>query len=114
MPETQTPIAHLTGTARREVVRLLAEDPREGVGLRLGVAGGGCSGLAYKLEFTLPEPGDAVMDLEDGIRVFIDPKSLLYLKGITVDHQGGLSGKGFVFSNPNARNSCGCGESFSV
>ncbi len=114
MAETQTAIAHLTDSARREVARLLAEDRREGVGLRLGVAGGGCSGLSYKLEFTLQEPGDAVMDLDGGTRVFIDPKSLLYLKGITVDHQSGLSGKGFVFSNPNAENSCGCGESFSV
>ena len=78
------------------------------------MAGGGCSGLTYELDFTQAEPGDNIMDMEDGFQVFIDPKSLLYLKNMEVDHQGGLQGRGFVFNNPNAQNSCGCGESFSV
>jgi iron-sulfur cluster assembly protein len=79
------------------------------------VKGGGCSGLSYEVEFGLSEPGDHIMEFpEDGLRVFIDPKSLLYLKGSELDYQGGLQGKGFVFGNPNAGNTCGCGESFSV
>jgi iron-sulfur cluster assembly protein len=109
-----TPILSLTDAARREVSRLLAQEPREGAGLRLSVKGGGCSGLSYEIEFGLPEPGDTIVDYPEGFRVLVDPKSLLYLKGIEVDHQGGLSGKGFSFRNPNAQNTCGCGESFSV
>lgn len=114
MADTGTTVLTLTGSARREVARLLEQETREGLGLRLGVEGGGCSGLSYTVEFTLQEPGDNVMDFDEGFRVFIDPKSLLYLKGVELDHQGGVSGKGFVFRNPNAENTCGCGESFSV
>jgi iron-sulfur cluster assembly accessory protein len=107
-------IVNLTEAARREVRRLLAEEHQEGLGLRLAVKGGGCSGLSYKVEFTRPEPGDNVKEFPEGFRVYVDPKSLLYLKGMVVDHEGGVSGKGFVFKNPNAQNTCGCGESFSV
>ncbi|NNF06119.1 MAG: iron-sulfur cluster assembly accessory protein [Candidatus Eisenbacteria bacterium] len=104
----------MTEVARTEVKRLLEEKNQDGLGLRLGVAGGGCSGLTYKLDFTLQEPGDNVLEAEEGFRIFVDPKSLLYLKNMQVDYQGGLNGKGFVFNNPNAQNTCGCGESFSV
>lgn len=114
MADTQTEIITLTPAARTQVNQLLAEENQEGMGLRLSVQGGGCSGLSYKVEFTRQEPGDNVQEFDEGFRVFVDPKSLLYLKGLTLDHQGGLSGKGFVFSNPNAQNTCGCGESFSV
>jgi iron-sulfur cluster assembly protein len=114
MSQMQADIVQLTAAARREVARLLAVENREGLGLRLGIQGGGCSGFSYKLDFTRQEPGDNVAELEDGTRVFIDPKSLLYLKGIVLDFKDGLSGKGFVFENPNAQNTCGCGESFSV
>ena len=107
-------IVELTDAARREVRRLLEVERTEGLGLRLAVRGGGCSGLSYKVEFTRQEPGDNVKDFPEGFRVFVDPKSLLYLKGMVVDHEGGVSGKGFVFKNPNAQNTCGCGESFSV
>jgi iron-sulfur cluster assembly protein len=110
----RTELVTLTKAARREVSRLLAAENEEGLGLRLAVAGGGCSGLSYKVEFTRQEPGDNVQDAPEGFRVFVDPKSLLYLKGMTVDFQGGISGRGFAFSNPNAENTCGCGESFSV
>jgi iron-sulfur cluster assembly protein len=113
MTEAQKEITQLTDAARREVVRLL-EAEEEGLGLRLSVRGGGCSGLSYGVEFTRHEPGDSVVEFPEGFRAFVDPKSLLYLKGIVLDHQGGLAGKGFVFSNPNAQNTCGCGESFSV
>ncbi len=82
-------------------------------GLRLAVTGGGCSGLSYKIEFSAPKERDNVLTFGD-VRIFIDPKSSIYLKGITLDFQDGLNGKGFVFENPNAKNTCGCGESFSV
>ena len=111
---TQTDLIRITPRAREEIQRLLTDRAEEGLGLRLGVSGGGCSGLSYNLDFTMQEPGDNVMECGEGFRVFIDPKSLLYLKSMEVDHQGGLQGKGFVFNNPNAQNTCGCGESFSV
>lgn len=115
MAETEIrDIINLTESARKEVLRLLALETEEGLGLRLAVQGGGCSGLSYQVAFTRPEPGDNVAAFPEGFRVFVDPKSLLYLKGVVVDHQGGVSGRGFVFRNPNAENTCGCGESFSV
>jgi iron-sulfur cluster assembly protein len=82
-------------------------------GLRLGVIGGGCSGLNYKIDFGQKKDNDNVCVFGD-VQVFIDPKSSIYLKGVTLDFNDGLNGKGFVFVNPNAQNTCGCGESFSV
>jgi iron-sulfur cluster assembly protein len=89
------------------------ENPAPENGLRLAVIGGGCSGLSYKIEFSVPKERDNVLTYGD-VRIFIDPKSSIYLKGIVLDFQDGLNGKGFVFENPNAKNTCGCGESFSV
>jgi iron-sulfur cluster assembly protein len=82
-------------------------------GVRLAVRGGGCSGLSYVLEFSKEREGDNVLEL-GGIKFFLDRKSAIYLKGIVLDYKSGLSGKGFVFTNPNATSTCGCGESFSV
>lgn len=95
----------------REIFR--AQQPAPGSGLRLGVIGGGCSGLSYEMDFSAPRPTDNVIEL-DGFTVLLDPKSSIYLKGVTLDYQDGLKGKGFVFQNPNATNTCGCGESFAV
>ena len=83
--------------------------------IRVRVLGGGCSGLKYSMDFTNEEPGvkDKVF-VQDGVSIIIDVKSYLYLMGSTLDYEGGLNGKGFSFSNPNAKKSCGCGESFSV
>lgn len=81
--------------------------------LRLAVTGGGCSGLSYKIEFSEKKEKDNVLDF-NGIKVVIDPKSVIYLKGIQLDFKDGLNGKGFSFDNPNAKNTCGCGESFSI
>ena len=82
--------------------------------IRVGVEGGGCSGLSYKLEFTTEmREGDQVFE-DKGIKVVVDKKSFLYLIGTELDYSGGLNGKGFVFINPNASRTCGCGESFSV
>jgi iron-sulfur cluster assembly accessory protein len=105
------PIINVTESARAEVRRLVELEGQPG--LRLGIKGGGCSGLSYHLEFTDAREGDTVIDFE-GFRVFLDRKSTIYLRDITLDHQGGLEGRGFVFHNPQASNTCGCGESFSI
>ncbi len=89
------------------------ENPEGNKGLRLAVTGGGCSGLSYKIEFSDKNEKDNVLDFS-GIKVLIDPKSVIYLKGIVLDFKDGLNGKGFSFDNPNAKNTCGCGESFSI
>jgi iron-sulfur cluster assembly protein len=82
--------------------------------IRVGVNGGGCSGLMYQLEFDNEEKeGDKAFE-NNGVKVVIDKKSFLYLVGTTLDFSGGLNGKGFVFINPNADRTCGCGESFSI
>ena len=104
-------VVTLTAGAETEVRRLLLEEGKPG--LRLGIKGGGCSGLSYNLEFTDQEEGDTVIDFE-GFKVFLDRKSTIYLSGITLDFQAGLTGRGFVFQNPQATNTCGCGESFSI
>lgn len=83
-------------------------------GLRLGVLGGGCSGLSYQFKFdTKPRATDTVMQFDD-VSVFIDPKSLVFLDGMTLDWKDSLMQSGFVFENPNAKKSCGCGTSFSA
>jgi iron-sulfur cluster assembly protein len=82
--------------------------------IRVGVDSGGCSGLSYKLEFdNVMRDGDQAFE-DKGIKIVIDRKSFLYLAGTELDYSGGLNGKGFVFNNPNASRTCGCGESFSV
>jgi iron-sulfur cluster assembly protein len=82
--------------------------------LRVSVGSGGCSGLTYRLSIESElNDGDTVVEAE-GVRVVIDPKSKLFLHGLTLDYTTGLNGKGFVFSNPNAKGTCGCGESFNV
>jgi len=86
--------------------------PQEG-GLRLGVMGGGCSGLSYSIKFdTRPRERDRIYEF-DGVRVFVDPKSFLYLNGMTLDYEETLMRQGFNFINPNSKRSCGCGSSFS-
>lgn len=107
-------IVTLTDKALEQVRKIFSEQQDQSrSGLRLGVVGGGCSGLSYKIDFDQQKEKDNIIDYGD-VKVFIDPKSSIYLKGITLDFQDGLSGKGFVFVNPNAKNTCGCGESFSV
>ena len=87
--------------------------PAEG-GLRLGVQGGGCSGLSYNIRFdTQPRERDRIFQFGD-VRVFVDPKSFIYLSGMTLDYQETLMQQGFVFVNPNSSKSCGCGSSFSA
>lgn len=89
---------------------------RQGVvgGLRLGVLGGGCSGLSYQFKFDpKPRSNDNVLSFDD-VQVFVDPKSMIFLNGMTLDWKDSLIHSGFVFENPNATKSCGCGTSFTA
>ena len=82
--------------------------------VRVGVKSGGCSGLSYQLKFDkMTQENDKIFE-DNGIKIVVDKKSLLYLVGTTLEYSGGLNGKGFVFTNPNANRTCGCGESFSL
>ena len=104
----------LTPTALQEVKRLIEKEEKSNLGLRLGVKGGGCSGLSYVLGFDT-DKGQFDQEFEhDGVKVLIDAKSLLYLDGVEVDYKDGLMDAGFAFNNPNAKRSCGCGSSFSA
>lgn len=105
----------LSNKAMLEVARIMAEQNLGDVMLRISVKGGGCSGFSYSLGFddTASSENDIVGE-QDGIKVVTDNKSLLYLAGMEIDFENGLMGRGFKFKNPNAKNSCGCGESFSV
>ena len=101
----------LTPDAVAKVKSILAER-KEDAGLRIAVVGGGCSGFQYQMTLDKePREDDQVIDVE-GLRVFVDSRSLLYLNGVKVDYVDGLNGSGFKFDNPNAKASCGCGESF--
>ena len=101
--------------AKLKAINLMREDNKpDGSFIRVGVEGGGCSGLSYKLEFDSQfKEGDQVFE-DKGIKIVVDKKSFLYLVGTELDYSGGLNGKGFVFNNPNASRTCGCGESFAV
>src|SRR5579884_368167 len=102
---------HVTPKAVQKIREAFA---REGVkgGLRLGVLGGGCSGLSYQFKFAPePRPRDHIFEFED-VKIFVDPKSMLFLDGMTLDWKDSLMQSGFVFNNPHAQKSCGCGSSF--
>jgi iron-sulfur cluster assembly accessory protein len=104
----------LTPNAAEKVREMISKRANPTQGLRVGVRGGGCSGFSYFLEFAeASNKGDREVD-SHGIKLFVDPKSFLYLEGTEVDFVDSLGGSGFKFQNPNARRTCGCGESFSV
>lgn len=105
---------HVTPKALAKIKEAFAKQGVSGGGLRLGVVGGGCSGLSYLFRYDpKPRPGDHVFEF-DGVAIYIDPKSMVYLKGMTLDYKESLMYSGFVFDNPNAQKSCGCGTSFSA
>ncbi len=105
---------NVTENAKKQAVRLMQDEGKDGYFIRVGVQGGGCSGLMYQLELDNEDrEGDKSFE-DNGIKIVVDKKSFLYLIGTTLDYSGGLNGKGFVFKNPNADRTCGCGESFSV
>jgi iron-sulfur cluster assembly protein len=103
-------------SAKKKVVSLMEEDGFDAINdyVRVGVKSGGCSGLSYDLTFDKEkEENDKVFE-DNNIKVIVDKKSFLYLVGTVLEYSGGLNGKGFVFNNPNANRTCGCGESFSL
>ncbi|HYA98130.1 MAG TPA: iron-sulfur cluster assembly accessory protein [Methylomirabilota bacterium] len=109
-------VVHLTERAAEKIRALLAKEgvPAEKGGLRLGVQGGGCSGLSYAMRLeTQARDRDKIFE-EHGARIFVDPKSLLYLGGTTLDYEVTVMRQGFVFQNPNAARNCGCGSSFTA
>ena len=115
------PVAPVTGiqVTERAVKKIRAAMAKEGIspeegGLRLGVMGGGCSGLSYSIKFdTRPRERDRIYEF-DGVRIFVDPKSFIYLHGMILDWEESLIKQGFNFINPNSSKSCGCGSSFSA
>jgi len=106
-------IVKITDAAAKEMCRLISEDSRERIGLRLGIKGGGCSGLSYVIDMDIVKENDIVQHAE-GFDIFMDRKSSLYLKDVILDFKGGLQDRGFKFINDAAANTCGCGSSFSV
>jgi len=114
VPETSESVV-ITPRAAQEIRKIKTDNKIPEINaLRLGVKGGGCSGMSYVLAFDeKPRQNDAVLEIE-GLKVYIDQKSLFYLSGTTLDFSDGLNGKGFVFNNPQATRTCGCGQSFGV
>lgn len=105
----------VSDSAKVQVEKLLTDGSQtDGSFVRVGVLGGGCSGLMYNLAFDNTEKEDDQIFEDNGVKVVVDKKSVLYLLGTTLEYSGGLNGKGFVFNNPNANRTCGCGESFAV
>ena len=103
-------------SAKNRITSLMAEDGFDAMQdfVRVGVKSGGCSGLSYELKFDKAQAeGDRLIE-DNEIKIVVDKKSVLYLAGTILEYSGGLNGKGFVFNNPNAQRTCGCGESFSL
>jgi iron-sulfur cluster assembly protein len=115
-PETQTTGIILSESAAREIRSIVQQQEldAEKIRLRVGVKGGGCSGFSYLLDLTETQKETDEVFEQHGIKIICDPKSLLYLNGTTIDFRDEIMGRGFVFQNPNATSSCGCGSSFSA
>lgn len=104
----------LTQKAVQQVKTLLTQQNTLGYGLKVGIEGGGCAGLSYKFSFVeAPAEKDKTFE-QEGVKIFVDPKSYLYLNGMEIDYHSDLMSSGFTFNNPNAKSACGCGTSFSV
>ncbi len=106
----------VSDVAKTKISQLMAEDgfDVETDFVRVGVKSGGCSGLSYELDFDNEQRENDKMFEDNMVKIVVDKKSFLYLVGTTLEYSGGLNGKGFVFNNPNANRTCGCGESFSL
>ncbi|MEA2708595.1 MAG: iron-sulfur cluster assembly protein [Phycisphaerales bacterium] len=108
---------NLSESAAKEIKNIITSQgmPAEKTSLRVGVRGGGCSGFSYSLDLVEDEPAEADEVLEShGVKILCDMKSFLYLNGVEIDFKDEVMGRGFVFKNPNATSSCGCGSSFSA
>jgi iron-sulfur cluster assembly accessory protein len=113
-PTTDSKPVNFTATAIAKVKEIMAQQNPVPAGLRVGVVGGGCSGFSYSMSF---ENGAGMMDKTfdfDGLKVYVDATSLMYLKGVSVDYVETLEAAGFKFDNPNVKSTCGCGSSFNV
>ena len=102
--------------AKKKVVELMTEEGFDAIQdfVRVGVKSGGCSGLSYDLKFDDKQSDEDKVFEDNDVKIIVDKKSFLYLIGTTLEYSGGLNGAGFVFNNPNANRTCGCGESFSL
>ena len=109
-------VISISEVAKNKVISLMKDDGfnHNTDFVRVGVKSGGCSGLSYELKFDSNQLNEDRLFEDNGVKILVDKKSLLYLVGTTLDYSGGLNGKGFVFNNPNANRTCGCGESFSL
>ncbi len=105
---------NISNAAKERLFYLLDKDNEKKQFVRVGVESGGCSGLSYKLDFDDKKNDDDELIEDNGIKLLVNKKSFLYLVGTTLEFSDGLNGKGFVFNNPNANRTCGCGESFSL
>ena len=107
-------MVNITENAKKQAIKLMEEEGKSGFFIRVGVQGGGCSGLMYQLTFDNHMNEEDKTFEDNGMKVVVDKKSYLYLLGTTLDFSGGLNGKGFQWGNPNASRTCGCGESFAL
>jgi len=105
---------NISDSAKKRLLYLLDKDTENKQFVRVGVETGGCSGLSYKLDFDDTKNDEDELIEDNGIKLLVSKKSFLYLVGTTLEFSDGLNGKGFVFNNPNANRTCGCGESFSL
>jgi iron-sulfur cluster insertion protein len=121
---TQAPVADPTDLGMENPIRLTAKalemvkdamerEGLQGYGIRVGVMGGGCAGFQYSMDFEKEGRAGDLAFTQEGVTLYVDPMSSMYLQGVTVDYVVGLQGAGFKFNNPNAKTTCGCGSSFS-
>ena len=111
MPETTLPAVSLTEAAAHHVAEIIGEPNPENKGLRIYVETGGCSGMSYAMEIAARQPGDEEFTWH-GVRLYVQDRGLVYLAGSVIDYKDALSGAGFRITNPNAKQTCGCGKSF--
>jgi iron-sulfur cluster assembly accessory protein len=111
MTETTLPNVSLTEEAARHIAEIIGEPNSENKGLRIFIETGGCSGMSYAMEIAARQPGDVVFEAF-GVSLFVEERGLVYLAGSVIDFKDGLTGAGFRITNPNAKQTCGCGKSF--
>ncbi len=111
MTASTLPAVSLTESAAKHIAEIVGESNAEGKGLRIFVETGGCSGMSYAMEISARKPGDEEF-CAFGVKLFVEDRGLVYLAGSVIDYKDGLSGAGFRITNPNAKQTCGCGKSF--